>query len=78
MEEQPMSEKIFETKNRDEAHRVLEYVVDQARNFQRLDANGVDKDFPGVEKFDRQFHPAAECREDPNAELPYSVWSGPA
>jgi len=23
-------------------------------------------------------HPKAECREDPNAALPYQVWSGPA
>jgi hypothetical protein len=23
-------------------------------------------------------HPRAECREDPNAALPYQVWSGPA
>lgn len=23
-------------------------------------------------------HPSAECREDPNAEEPYSVWDGPA
>ena len=22
-------------------------------------------------------HPKAECREDPNAAMPYQVWSGP-
>lgn len=23
-------------------------------------------------------YPSAECREDPNAEFPYQVWTGPA
>lgn len=69
---------IFSTGNRDEAHRVLEYVRDEAKKLDRLDENGIDREFPGAEKFDAQFHPDAECREDASQLTPYQVWTGPA
>lgn len=46
-----MANMLFETDDRDAAHKELEKV--------------------------RKEHPAAECREDSNAELPYQVWDGP-
>lgn len=58
--------KIFETKNREESHRALEYALGQR------EVNGPDPDWPGTEKMAGYFG-LAECRED-SADGIYSVW----
>lgn len=64
-----MAKQLFETTNRDESHRVLEYVLGQREK------DGVDPQWPGAEKFAKLAgkHPRASCRENPAAEK-YSVW----
>jgi hypothetical protein len=67
---------IFSTTNRDEAHRVLEYVLNHHLTFGRELDKGKDKDFPGAEQFASVTAPLAECRED-NGKGVYEVWDGP-
>ena len=60
--------RIFASANRDEAHQFLAAVLEQIEPPAELAAELAGH--VGA-------HPAAECREAPNAELPYEVWSGP-
>lgn len=60
-----MPTKLFETSDRDEAHRKLEEVLGMTR-----DAEGhILKGAP--------LHASAECREDHSKEKPYQIWDGP-
>lgn len=69
--------KLYGGTNRDEAHRVLEYVLNQHISFDRPD-KGKDKDFPGCERFADVTAPQACCIEDPNHPTePFQVWDSP-
>jgi len=59
---------IYATANRDQAHQFLAAVLEQTAPLPELVA--ALEGHIGA-------HPRAECREDPNAALPYQVWSGP-
>lgn len=65
-----MAKKLFETKNRDESHRALEYVLGHRK---RPNGSKPDPDWPGTEKLAKLAgkHPKASCMEEGGS---FTVW----